>query len=601
MSSGFSGRYPEFYTPGGVNGKSMMNLNNSQPPSLAGIITDPASLLQRRSDLIGKRSVADFQQQFHHQQQQQHQQLGIYLRNVKQRLNYQQHASPISTLSPPVDFSGNSLSPEFSSISSNSLSSMYNVPVFQQLRQPSGLISGVPIIPDTGVNSEEKKMMSRLQELEKELLNDNDEDQNDVVSAIINSEWSEAVQNLIGSGHKNHISPSPTTSSASSCSSSSLSPPISAKQSLIEAASAISDGKNDVAVATLTRLTKLGNTRGTAEERLATYMAYALLSRVNPTQSPPHLTESGLYSNEHLVSVQMLYEMSPCFKLGFMAANLAILEEIVSDCDDVKIHVVDFDIGQGGQYVQLLHALAAKNKIENKMISLKITALVEHNSSAFGLMSVEDGLGSVANRVGVCLTFNVMELNVFELSWDVIGVQNDQVLVVNLAFKLFKLPDESVTTENLRDELLRRVKALAPKVVIMVEQDMNCNTAPFLGRVNDILEYYGALFESLDATLSRDYMDRLRIEEGLSRKMCNSIACEGRDRVERCEVFGKWRARMGMAGFVAKEMSQKLVDSLRVKVNSGTRGNPGFTVKEETGGVSFGWMGRTLTVASAWR
>lgn len=83
--------------------------------------------------------------------------------------------------------------------------------------------------------------------------------------------------------------------------------------------------------------------------------------------------------------------------------------------------------------------------------------------------------------------------------------------------------------------------------------------------------------------------------------MCNSVACEGKDRVERCEVFGKWRARMGMAGFVAKRMSQKLVDSLRVKVNSGTRGNPGFTVNEEAGGVSFGWKERTLTVASAWR
>lgn len=591
MSSGFSGRYPDFYTTGGVNGRSPMNLNNAQGlyrPSIPGITSDQASLLQRRSDLIGKRSLADFQQQFQHQHQQQ--QLGLYLRNVKQRVNYQQHASPISTLSPPVDLSGNSLSPEFSAISSIS-SSMYGLPVLQQLRRPAG----VPIISDVGANIEEKKMMSRLQELEKELLNDNEEDQNDAVSVMTNSEWSETIQNLIGSGHKNHISPTPT-SSASSCSSSSIAPPLCAKQSLIEAASAISDGKNDVALDTLTRLTKLGNTKGTSEQRLVTYMAHALMSRVQSTQSPP-----GFYSTEHLESVQMLYEMSPCFKLGLIAANLAILEEIALDSNDIKLHVVDFDIGQGRQYLHLLHTLAAKMKNENKFISLKITALVDHNGSSSELTGVGDRLSAVANKFGVSLTFKALDLNVFKLTSDAVGVRNDEVLVVNLAFKLFKLPDESVTTENLRDELLRSVKALSPKVVTVVEQDMNCNTAPFLPRVNEVLKYYGALFDSLDATLSRDNVDRIRIEEGLSRKMCNSVACEGKDRVERCEVFGKWRARMGMAGFVAKRMSQKLVDSLRVKVNSGTRGNPGFTVNEEAGGVSFGWKERTLTVASAWR
>ncbi|WOG91361.1 hypothetical protein DCAR_0310610 [Daucus carota subsp. sativus] len=582
-----SGRYPDFYNSGGLNGRSVMNINNSQGPYrpyLAGITPDQASLLQRRSDLIGKRSLADFQQQFQHQQQQQ---LGVYLRDVKQRVNYQQHASPISTLSPPVDFSGNSLSPELSAISS---SSIYGLPVLQQLRRPAG----VPIISDVVVKTEENKMMSRLQELENELLTD-EEDQNGVVSILSNSEWSETIQNLIGSGHKPYISPSPT-SSASSCSSSSISPPVCAKQSLIEAASAISDAKNDVALDTLTRLIKLGNTKGTSEQRLVAYLAQALMSRVQSTQSP-----TDLYSKDHMLSTQMLYEMSPCFKLGFMAANLAILEEIGSDANAVKLHVVDFDIGQGRQYVHLLHTLAAKIKNENKLISLKITALVDHSDLSSQLTIVRDNLNAVASRAGVNFTFNAMSSNAIKLTSDAIGVQSDDVLVVNLAFKLFKLPDESVTTDNLRDGLLHSVKALSPKVVTVVEQDMNCNTASFLPRVNEVLKYYGALFDSLDATLSRDNVDRMRIEEGLSRKMCNSVACEGRDRVERCEVFGKWRARMGMAGFEAKKMSQKLIDSLRVKVNSGTRGNPGFTVNEEAGGVGFGWMGRSLTVASAWR
>lgn len=609
MSSGFSGGYPDFYTAGGMNGRSMININNPQGPyrsPLSGILSDQSSqIVQRRPDLTGKRSLFEYQQKF-----QQQQQLGIYLRNVKQRANYHQQAnSPISPLSPPVDFSGNSLSPDISSItssSSSSISTRYGLPIFQQLRQPqpggmisSNHLSGAPFqnLVQNQVGDSEKKMMNRLHELERQLFDDIDEEQGDAASAVTNSQWSEAIQSLIGPGQK-PISPSPTSSS-SSCSSSSASPPvICPKQSLTEAASAICEGKIDVAVDTITRVSKDSNTRGTSKQRLMAYMVSALRSRLNPTEYPPPVRE--LYGKDHTVSVQMLYEISPCFKLGFMAANLAILEAI-SDEYNVKLHVIDFEIGQGVQYLHLLHALAAK-KAGNKFMSLKITTFLDYstNCDEARLKVVGDAINALAEKVGVSLCFKVMNLKISELNPEGIGLEADEILAVNLAFRLFKLPDESVTTENLRDELLRRVKGLSPKVVTVVEQEMNANTAPFVARVTEACGYYGALFDSLDATVAGDNPERVRIEEGLSRKMANSVACEGRDRVERCEVFGKWRARMGMAGFEARRLSQLLADSLRVKLNSGTRGNPGFTVKEEAGGICFGWMGRTLTVASAW-
>lgn len=213
------------------------------------------------------------------------------------------------------------------------------------------------------------------------------------------------------------------------------------------------------------------------------------------------------------------------------------------------------------------------------------------------LKRVGDGLKSLAAKDGIRFDFNVLSLKITDLSREKLGVEEGEVLAVNLAFKLYKLPDESVTTENQRDELLRRVKALGPAVVTVVEQEMNGNTAPFPARVAEACGYYGALFDSLEATAGI-LSDRVRIEEGLGRRAANSVACEGRDRVERCEVFGKWRARMGMAGFALKPLGQSVADSLR---NSDTCGNPGFTVKEETGGICFGWMGRTLSVASAWR
>ncbi|CAK9176890.1 unnamed protein product [Ilex paraguariensis] len=628
MSSGFSGTGgPDFYAAGGFNGRSMLPMKNPPIPyrsPLAGILPDPTSqIIHRQPDLIGKRSLAEFQQQYQSQNQQQQQQglLGLYLRNVKPR-NYQ-HTSPISPLS-PVDFSA-SLSPEVSSISSSSsstpMTARYILPNLQNLRpQPistfgNGNIGSINnMIPSnqnfSGVSvpysmqnrvvgqellgqESKKNMMNRLQELEKQLLDDNDDESGDAASAVTNSEWSETIQNLISPSQK-PIAPSPTSSS-SSCSSS---PPLTCTRPLIlEAASAISEGKTDVAVEILTRLNQVSNVRGTSEQKLTAYMASALRSRVNSTEYPPPVAE--LYCKEHMDSTQMLFNASPCFKLGFMAANLAILEA-ASNQNLNKLHVVDFDIGQGGQYVHLLHALAAKKA--DKPSLLKITTFVEVvTGSEDRLKDVGDGLKALAKKVGVGLSFNVLNLKISDLSIETLGVEKDDLLAVNFAFRLYKLPDESVTTENLRDELLRRVKRLSPTVVTVVEQEMNANTAPFVARVNEACGYYGALLDSLDATVSRDTSARVVIEEGLGRKIANSVACEGRDRVERCEVFGKWRARMGMAGFESKPMSQLVADSLLFKLNSETRGNPGITVKEESGGISFGWMGRTLTVASAWR
>ncbi|XP_019198497.1 PREDICTED: scarecrow-like protein 8 [Ipomoea nil] len=368
------------------------------------------------------------------------------------------------------------------------------------------------------------------------------------------------------------------------------------KQAISEAATAIAEGKNEAASEILSRLAQVANVKGTSQQRLTAYMTSALRSRVSPVEYPPPVSE--LHTKEHHFSTHKLYEASPCFKLGFMAANLAILHA-VSDQRFCKLHVIDFDIGDGGRYLHLLYALAAR-KPENPTV-LKITTFADVPGGDQQLRAVEEELQKQAQTAGVCLSINVMPCSDIELSRERLSVDPDEALVVNFAFNLYKLPDENVATENRRDELLRRVKALSPTVVTVVEQELNGNTAPFVARVNEACGYYGALFDSLDVTIPRENNFRVRIEEGLGRKMGNSIACEGRDRVERCEVLGKWRARLSMAGFTAMPMSQQIPDSLRSKLNSGTRGNPGFTITEQVRGIGFGWMGQTLAVTSAWR
>ncbi|PIN20294.1 hypothetical protein CDL12_07028 [Handroanthus impetiginosus] len=598
MSSGFSGGgAPDFFIAGRrsstTNFKAQQQFSFRSP--LSGTLRDPNAQI-RRPDFSGKRSLSEIQEQ-------NQERLGFYFRNVKQRPNYQ-HASPISTLS-PVDFSpAPFISPEVSS-----------VPILQQHRLQPLTLSNSIFSPNLSMNkgngdmgpgtgrdimglgseSEKKMMNHRLQELEKELLGD--EEDGEGVSAVTNSEWSDTIRNLINPT-RNQISPSPTTSSSSSCCSTSASSPIPCtKQSFMDVAAAISDTKQNVAAKIFTRLQQVANPRGTSEQRLTVYMVLALKSRVYPTEHPPPASE--LYGKEHVSSTQMLYDVSPCFKLGFMAANLAILDA-TSEQGFQKIHVLDFEIGHGGQYMHLLHALAAR-KCENKR-AVTITTFTDFATGGDEkLKIVGQELKALANKLGVCFNFSIKNSNITELSREKLGIEPDEALAVNFAFKLYKLPDESVTTENLRDDLLRRVKSLSPAVMTVVEQEINANTAPLTVRVREVSEHYGALFDSLEATVPAHNPDRVRIEEALGRKLGNTVACEGRDRVERCELFGKWRARMSMAGFRPVPMGQPISESLRVKLNSVTRGNSGFTVIEQSGGICFGWMGRTLTVACAWR
>lgn len=600
MSSGYSGPGgPEFYTSGGINGRSVMN--SAQPPyrspQLPGILVDPASqIVHRRPDLIGKRPLADFQGQAHHQflnnyqYHQQHPQpsnanLGVLLRSVKPRTHY--HTSPISPLS-PVDFNA-AISPEMISSVSSTLappppsSGRYGLSLLRPQLNARALNG---IVPNSNPVPEERKttMNQQLQELEKQLLLDDDEyDKGDSVSVITGSEWSGAIV-------PNFVSPSPTSSTASSSSSSSVASPPQAcpKQSLLDAASAAAEGNPEKALEILTRVAQASDVKGRSDQRMAAHMAAGLRRRVVRVDGPPLFLE--LREPEHAAAMQKLYEVSPCFKLGLWAANQAILDA-TSDLPE-KIHVVDFEglhVGGASQYLNLVQQLVARRP---EPPALKITCVASEHGSGGPNGGCEEQL----RKLGVKLSF--LNLRLCDLSRDALGCEPGEALAVNLAFKLYGMPDESVRTDNPRDELLRRVKGLAPRVVAVVEQEMNGNTAPLVARVGEVFSYYGALFDSLDSALPRESPERARVEEALGRKMANTVACEGMERLERCEMFGKWRARLRMAGFEQRPLSQSVAESL---VNSAPRGNVGITVKEESGGIWLGWMGRTLAVASAWR
>lgn len=161
------------------------------------------------------------------------------------------------------------------------------------------------------------------------------------------------------------------------------------------------------------------------------------------------------------------------------------------------------------------------------------------------------------------------------------------------------MPDESVSIRNHRDRVLRLVKSMKPKVVTLVEQESNTNTAPFYPRFLEALDYYNAMFESIDITLPRHHKERINIEQHcLARDVVNIIACEGGERVERHELLGKWKLRFGMAGFSPSPMSPLVNQTIkRLLKNYSER----YRLEERDGALYLGWMNRDLVASCAWK
>ncbi|GMY06556.1 Scarecrow-like 3 [Fagus crenata] len=449
------------------------------------------------------------------------------------------------------------------------------------------------------IDYDEDKMRLKLQELERALLDDNDDMFGTGHSMEIDGEWADPVQNtLLHDSPKESSSTDSILSSISSNKEVSQVSPRTPRQMLLDCASALADGNIMEASAMINDLRQMVSIQGDPPQRIAAYMVEGLAARMASSgkclykalkcKEPP--------SSDRLAAMQILFEVCPCFKFGFMAANGAMIEAFK---DEKRVHIVDFDINQGSQYIALIQTVAKRS---GKSPHLRLTGIDDPESvqrSVGGLKLIGQRLEKLAEELRVPFEFQAVASKTSIVSPSMLDCRPGEALVVNFSFQLHHMPDESVSTVNERDQLLRMVKSLNPKLVTVVEQDVNTNTSPFLPRFVEAYNYYSAVFESLDATLPRESQDRTNVErQCLARDIVNIVACEGEERIERYEVAGKWRARMTMAGFTSCPMGTKVTDTIKQLIRNYC---DKYKVKEEMGALHFGWENKNLIVASAWR
>ena len=519
--------------------------------------------------------------------------------------------SPTEELIQPSSsgISGNSFHPDGISMGTRnpfdiSLMSMRHRDAYQSNFESDYLESQSP----DPIDYDEDKMRLKFQELERALLEDNDDDDDDDDdddifgtdhSMEIDGEWVDPVHNtLLHDSPKESSSTDSNLSSISSNKEVSQVSPRTPRQMLLDCAGALADGNFMEASAMINKLRNMVSIQGDPPQRIAAYMVEGLAARMASSgkclykalkcKEPP--------SSDRLAAMQILFEVCPCFKFGYVAANGAMIEAFK---DEKRVHIVDFDINQGSQYITLIQTIA--NDLE-KPPHVRLTGVDDPESvqrSVGGLKIIGQRLEKLAEALKVPFEFRAVASKTSMITPSMLNCRPGEALLVNFAFQLHHMPDESVSTVNQRDQLLRMVKSLNPKLVTVVEQDVNTNTAPFLPRFVEAYNYYSAVFDSLDATLPRESQDRMNVErQCLARDIVNIVACEGEERIERYEVAGKWRARMTMAGFTSCPMGPKVIDTIQKLIREYC---DRYKVKKEMGALHFGWEDKNLIVASAWR
>nr|AJK93410.1 DELLA2 protein [Artemisia annua] len=332
-----------------------------------------------------------------------------------------------------------------------------------------------------------------------------------------------------------------------------------------------------------------------AMRKVATYFAEALARRIyklspeNPQDTPAFQDFLEMH----------FYETCPYIKFAHFTANQAILESFVGK---KKVHVIDFSMKQGMQWPALMQALALR---PGGPPVFRLTGIgLPSNDGKDHLQEVGWKLAQLADTINVEFEYRGFVANsLADLEPGMFDLRDDEVVAVNSVFELHRLLGRPMAVEKVLDV----VKGLKPVILTVVEQEANHNGLVFLDRFTESLHYYSTLFDSLESSgggsgggEGASEQDKIMSEVYLGKQICNVVACEGMDRVERHETLTQWKTRLDSAGFEAVHLGSNAFKQASMLLAL-FAGGDGYRVEENNGCLMLGWHTRPLITTSAWK
>ncbi|KAM0019952.1 putative transcription factor GRAS family [Helianthus debilis subsp. tardiflorus] len=336
-----------------------------------------------------------------------------------------------------------------------------------------------------------------------------------------------------------------------------------------------------------------------AMRKVATYFAEALARRIyrlypkSPQDAPAFRDLLQMH----------FYETCPYLKFAHFTANQAILEAFAGK---KKVHVIDFSMKQGMQWPALMQALALR---PGGPPTFRLTGIgPPSGDNTDHLQEVGWKLAQLADTIHVEFQYRgFLAESLSDLEPAMLELREDEVVAVNSVFEMHEL----LARPGAVEKVLSAVKEMKPEILTVVEQEANHNGPVFLERFTESLHYYSTLFDSLESSggggsvesggvAAASNQDKIMSEVYLGKQICNVVACEGTDRVERHETLAQWKTRFDSAGFQPVHLGSNAYKQASMLLAL-FAGGDGYRVEENDGCLMLGWHTRPLITTSAWK
>ena len=333
-------------------------------------------------------------------------------------------------------------------------------------------------------------------------------------------------------------------------------------EDLVHAAGMIEEGSFSSARGILARLNH-PLSWGNSTERAALYCKEALFSAGGGVMAAPPLSPAEFVLK--LGAFKSFSEYSPVLHFCHFSCEQTILEEIQGF---VRVHVVDFDLGNGSQWSSFMLELSRRKS------TLKITGVISSESQPFEVALTRESLCKFAADLGIPFEVNIVGVDFFELGVLRGLTLEGEAVVVNL-------PSWSMTSG-----VLRSVKQMKPRAVVGVDFFGGGDLA-LSGRVIRTVESAAGLMDSIEAA-GVDFDSAMKIEKYWVK-----------ERMKREMAAPRRRESLTSAGFSPVKLSGYTeVQADRLIKNSRLRG---FHVEKSADALTLCWQRRELVSVGAWR
>ncbi|RLN08037.1 scarecrow-like protein 27 [Panicum miliaceum] len=321
--------------------------------------------------------------------------------------------------------------------------------------------------------------------------------------------------------------------------------------------------------------------------RSASYLKEALLLALAEGYHGACRLTSPLDVALKLAAYKSFSDLSPVLQFTNFTATQALLDEIAGSTASC-IHVIDFDLGVGGQWASFLQELAHRCGAGGAALPfVKLTAFVSAASHhPLELRLTRDNIAQFAADLGIPFEFNAVSADTINPA-ELISTTGDEVVVV-------VLPVGCSARAPPLPAILWLVKQLGPKIVVGIDHGSDRADLPFSQHFLNCFQSCVFLLDSLDAA-GIDADSACKIEKFLIQPRIED-AVLGRGKADKPLA---WRSAFTAAGFAPvppSNLAEAQADCLlkRVQVR-------GFHVEKCGVGLTLYWQRGELVTVSAWR